>query len=106
MYTRPSWPNLPRSPPGSERSLTGVDLGKFGHEGVVDIDGRRQVADEVLEELLAGAAGRSFDNGAEGGNVAAGHQLWRTAPRSACLPRGGCCVRDRLRRMQHDGHLP
>src|SRR5260370_40353715 len=66
--------------PVSERSNLCVDLGKFGNEGMVDINSGGQMADEVLEELLAGAAGRSFENSTQPRNIVAGHQLWRTDP--------------------------
>src|SRR5712692_11898071 len=65
------------SGPVSERAYSRVDLGELGDEGMVDIDGRGKAANQVLEEFLAGALGRSFDNGAEGGKVVAGHRLRR-----------------------------
>jgi hypothetical protein len=90
--------------PVSERSGPRVDVGKFGNEGIVGIDGLGQVAHQVLEEFLAGALGRSFDNAAERGNVVAGQRLWRTAPFRACSPRHGRSMRVRLRRLKHAGH--
>jgi hypothetical protein len=90
--------------PVSERSYPCIDLGKFGDEGMVDIDGCGEVADQVLEELLTGAAGRSFDNGTQGGNIVAGHQLWRCAARSAPGRRCGSGASVRLRGVQHPVH--
>jgi hypothetical protein len=55
----------------------------------VGIGGRGQVADQILEELLAGALGRSFDSGAGRADVVVGHHLWRTAPVSARLSHRG-----------------
>ena len=40
--------------------------GELGHEGVARADGRRQVADEGLKELLPGVARRPLDDGAQG----------------------------------------
>ena len=40
-------------------------LGEFGDDGVVHVSSFRQMADQRLEELLAGAAGRAFDYGLE-----------------------------------------
>jgi hypothetical protein len=47
--------------PICERPHPRIDLGKFGNEGIVGINGRSQVADQVLKELLAGALSDSLD---------------------------------------------
>src|SRR5262245_37398067 len=44
-------------------------LDELGDEGVVHVEGRGEMADQGLEELLAGAAGSPFDDRAEGGDV-------------------------------------
>ena len=41
--------------------------GELGHEGVARPDGRSQVADEGLKELLPGVARSPLDDGAQGG---------------------------------------
>ena len=41
-------------------------LGEFGGHGIVDVDGQGEMADERAEELLASAAGRSFDHRTQG----------------------------------------
>ena len=48
-----------------EWDVTGTPC-ELGHEGVPRADGRRQVADEGLKELLPGVARRPLDDGAQG----------------------------------------
>src|SRR5262245_35413319 len=72
----------------------GGGAGELGDEGVRDIDGPGEVADERAEELLAGAAGGPLGDGPKDGEFLNG--CWRSL--------GGARRRSRRRRLGGVGH--